>query len=315
MVNSVSSASDNTELQSQHYNSIENQSKSSFFSRICSCFCKAKVDKSSAHIARAEAYARSNNTKEDDKVIGQVTFKERAVGITSSAAADEFVNANQLVERVTDKIRLSPLKKEKDYQTTTINAHNHTFWATKNGTTVTKTIFRSGAPATHGRKEMEKLLSELEKDLGIKDSKDLGPTERYNRIKESKKENTLKEVAQSSSITSRICSCFFRAHGDKTQIIEDNFKELELQRNYSVAQMLAKFEAAVKSSEGSQSQKTFVHIEHSMLSPTTYKRFFGTGWLGSCKEESLLMQTEMAIDYINENFKIEIDSSGQKKKL
>jgi len=77
--------------------------------------------------------------------------------------------------------------------------------------------------------------------------------------------------------------------------------------------MLAKFEHAVKSSEGSQSQKTFVHIEHSMLSPTTYKSFFGTGWLGSCKEESLLMQTEMAIDYINENFKIEIDSSGQKK--
>jgi hypothetical protein len=50
-----------------------------------------------------------------------------------------------------------------------------------------------------------------------------------------------------------------------------------------------------------------------MLSPTTYKRFFGTGWLGSCKEESLLMQTEMAIDYINENFKIVIDSPDQKK--
>jgi len=44
MVNPVSSASDITGLQSLNNISIENQPKSSFFSRICSCFCKAKVD-------------------------------------------------------------------------------------------------------------------------------------------------------------------------------------------------------------------------------------------------------------------------------
>ena len=174
-------------------------------------------------------------------------------------------------------LRTSDLKRGELWQATPINLHVHRV----NGIAT----IRSGAAATHGIGNMGQLLTQCEKDLGIElaGSLSTSPYKRYTVILES--------LAKDKS--------------QKDEEITENIQIISTMLRYSVYQMCSKIEGGLQArkednpteelKEDNPTEElpdTVFHFENSLLSPTDS--------IGS-SEESLLMQLDMAMEYINES--------------
>ncbi|MCX6989388.1 MAG: hypothetical protein NTZ52_07860 [Chlamydiae bacterium] len=173
------------------------------------------------------------------------------------------------------RLRTSDLKKEVSYQATLINGHVHRV----NGIAT----IRSGAAATHGMGNMGQLLTQCEKDLGLESPGSLStsPYKRYREIL--------------NKWTSKGCSRCSTNKSQKDQKIADNINIIRKMLGCSVYQMCSKIEGGLQARKEDNPTEnlpdTVFHFENSLLSPTDS--------IGS-SEESLFMQLDMAMEYINE---------------